>query len=88
MRFSSLLIENFKAIERLEVTELTDFVLIAGPNGCGKSCIFDAIRLLKSVYGGYQSNEWQQWFGEFQIDMNNRDELKRLLRNPGSRHGH
>ena len=44
-------------------------VIIAGQNGSGKSCIFDAIRLLKSVYGGYQANEWQQWMGEFQISF-------------------
>lgn len=47
-------------------------VVIAGQNGSGKSCIFDAIRLLKSVYGGYQQNEWQQWMGEFQIQLTNR----------------
>jgi len=47
-------------------------VIIAGQNGSGKSCVFDAIRLLKSVYGGYQANEWQQWMGEFQINLTNR----------------
>ena len=47
-------------------------VIIAGQNGSGKSCIFDAIRLLKSIYGGYQANEWQQWMGEFQVALSNR----------------
>ncbi|GJJ16484.1 AAA family ATPase [Mycolicibacterium mageritense] len=82
MRFTSLAIENFKAIEKFEVRDLTDFVLIAGPNGCGKSCVFDAIRLLKSVYGGYEQNEWTRWFGEFQIDLNNPEQIKRLFRDP------
>lgn len=47
-------------------------IIIAGQNGSGKSCIFDAIRLIKSVYGGYQANEWQQWMGEFQIAVSNK----------------
>ena len=80
MRFASLTITNFKAIRKFEVHDLTDFVLIAGPNGCGKSCVLDAIRLLKSVYGGYQANEWTQWFGEFQINLNDRQQIQRLFR--------
>jgi energy-coupling factor transporter ATP-binding protein EcfA2 len=82
MRFSSLSIKNFRAIRNFEVNNLTDFVLIAGPNGCGKSCVFDAIRLLKSVYGGYQANEWMQWFGEFQINLNDSHQIQRMLRDP------
>ncbi len=72
MQIKSLKVANFKAITRLELLDLPASVIIAGPNGCGKSCIFDAIRLLKSVYGGYQPNEWQNWFGEFQITVNQR----------------
>lgn len=82
MRFTELSISNFKAIRNFKVANLSDFVLIAGPNGCGKSCVFDAIRLLKSVYGGYEYNEWQRWFGEFQIDLNNPDQVVRLFRDP------
>ncbi len=69
MRIVSLVVENFRAINRVELSDLQDMIVIAGPNGCGKSCILDSIRLFKSVYGGYQPNEWQQWFGEFQIDF-------------------
>ncbi|MGH3430264.1 MAG: AAA family ATPase [Terriglobales bacterium] len=55
MRFLSLEVRNFRAIERFAVEDLTDFVMIAGQNGSGKSCVFDAIRLLKSFYGAIKS---------------------------------
>lgn len=69
MRIRNLLIENFRAIKRLELEELGDMVVIAGANGCGKTQIYHAIRLLKSTYGGYQPNEYQQWWGEFNIRL-------------------
>lgn len=69
MKFRTLSISNFKTIKIANLEDLPNMVVIAGPNGCGKSTIFDAIRLLKSVYGGYQQNEWQQWFNEFQVSL-------------------
>jgi len=72
MKIESLRISNFRGITEVTLESLGDMVIIAGQNGSGKSCIFDAVRLLKSVYGGYQANEWQQWMGEFQISLTNR----------------
>ena len=69
MKICSLLIENFRGISHVKAENLGDTVIIAGQNGSGKSCIFDAIRLLKSTYGGYQQNEYQQFFGEFAIQL-------------------
>lgn len=83
MKIERLLIENFRGIQRLEANALGDTIIIAGQNGSGKSCIFDAIRLLKSTYGGYQQNEWQQFFGEFAIQLHGGSKnLKGLFNDP------
>lgn len=82
MKIETLVISNFRGIEFAEVRNAGNTIIIAGQNGSGKSCVFDAIRLLKSVYGGYHQNEWQNWFGEFQINPNNRgDDLKGFFNN-------
>src|SRR5215217_5057030 len=72
MRITDLAISNFRGIKSLEAHDLGDTIIVAGQNGSGKSCIFDAVRLVKSTYGGYQQNEWQQFFGEFQIQLQGR----------------
>jgi energy-coupling factor transporter ATP-binding protein EcfA2 len=84
VRFHSLSIANLRAVKLFKVDDLPDFVVIAGQNGCGKSCVFDALRLLKSVYGGYAVNEYQQWFGEFAINLQDSQSLAKLFRDPSS----
>jgi predicted ATPase len=79
MYITELLVENFRGIRRIHLTDLRSTVVLAGQNGCGKSCVLDAIRLLKSSYGGYQPNEWQQWFGEFQINLRANTGLRTLF---------
>ena len=69
MRIASLHIQNFRAVRHLQMSDMPDAVVIAGSNGCGKSSVFDAIRLLKSAYGQYHQNELAQWFNEAQINI-------------------
>ncbi len=80
MRIVKLEVRNFRAIDHVEIDSDSTMVVIAGPNGCGKSCVLDAIRLAKSTYGGYDSNEFNSWFGEFQINPNDPSECKKVLR--------
>ena len=84
MRFQSLRVCNLRAVRLFEVSDLKDFIVIAGQNGSGKSCVFDAIRLLKSVYGGYSQDEFMQWFGEFAINVQDKGALRRMFRDPAS----
>lgn len=83
MKIDTIRISNFRGIKNAHASNLTGTIIVAGQNGSGKSCLFDAIRLLKSVYGGYQQNEWQHWLGEFQINVNARGEdLLKIFNDP------
>ena len=80
MQIECLEINNFRAIEHVVIEADSPMVVIAGPNGCGKSCVLDAIRLVKSIYGGYADNEYGLWLGEFQIEPNSPTSMKKILR--------
>jgi predicted ATPase len=80
MHFDSLSISNLRAVKKFHVDDLGSFVVVAGQNGSGKSCVFDAIRLLKSAYGGYSANEYHQWFGEFAVNLQDKGSILKLFR--------
>lgn len=73
MHVRSLEIRNFKAVEYAALSDLPMAVAIAGPNGCGKSCLLDALRLWKAAYGGYTINELDQAFAEFGVNVGQLD---------------
>lgn len=79
MRVRSLKIQNLRAVERFEIADLADFIIIAGPNGCGKTTVLDALRLLKSAY---VSDEWKRWLQEFGISPDRPANFHTLFRDP------
>ena len=80
MKIKQLMVRNFRAIDYAEIDSDSTMIVIAGPNGCGKSCVLDAIRLAKSAYGGYDEHEFRHWMGEFQIDPNSPADMRKVLR--------
>src|SRR5687767_7833591 len=43
MRLSSIKLENIAGLDLIEVTDLSDVVVLAGPNGVGKTRILQAL---------------------------------------------
>ena len=82
MRVRSLRIENLRAVERFEIADLADFIIIAGPNGCGKTTVLDALRLLKSAY---VLDEWKRRLQEFGISP---DHFRNACLDAAHRAGH
>ena len=80
MKIRRLLIENFKGIQQIHMTDLQDVITIAGKNGCGKTCLLEGIRLLKSQYGHYNENENRAWWDEKQVDVRQAGATRRVLR--------
>lgn len=53
MRITSITLSNFKSIREMHLADVPNLVVLAGPNGSGKTAIFDAIRIFKEAIAGY-----------------------------------
>ena len=81
MKIRKVRIKNFRKISDVSAEFTDDLTVIVGPNGMGKTSIFEAIRLCKSVLMPRTPDEVQQvlvslgvaspniLFGEFQYDF-------------------
>lgn len=78
MRFRTVEIRNFRGITHVLFEDLRSTVVVAGPNGCGKSSILEAIRLWKTVYGPYNKQEMHTWYGENSLQYGH-DKLTSIL---------
>lgn len=76
MKIRKMIIKNFKSIENLSMENIPDLVVIAGSNGCGKTSIFEAIRIFKAIIGPYHSNELGIIQGELRNQLGNLVNLK------------
>ena len=73
MHITEVEIRNFKGLDNLKLTNLKEFVVIAGANGSGKTTILDALRLVKS---SYVEGEIDMWLGEFGFGQRDADFTK------------
>lgn len=53
VRIRSLVIKNFKSLVQFEIENAPDLLVLAGPNGVGKSSVLQAIVYLKESIGPY-----------------------------------
>lgn len=80
LKIEELEIKNFRGIGHVHLKELGGLVVLSGRNGTGKSTVFDAIRLVKTMYGQYAPQEQQQVLRLFGIE--NPPDYSKLLGAP------
>jgi predicted ATPase len=64
-RIEYLLVENFRALRRVELIDLTPLTVLLGPNGSGKSTIFDVFNFLSECFQYGLRKAWDKR-GRFQ----------------------
>jgi predicted ATPase len=59
-RIESLHVENYRALRRLDLTNLTPVTVFLGPNGSGKSTIFDVFAFLSECFSSGLRKAWDR----------------------------
>lgn len=64
-RIEYLLVENFRALRRVELSDITPLTVLLGPNGSGKSTVFDVFNFLSECFQFGLRKAWDKR-GRFQ----------------------
>ena len=59
-RIESLLVENYRALRRVEFDKLTPMTVLLGPNGSGKSTVFDVFNFLSECFQFGLRHAWDR----------------------------
>lgn len=59
-RLEYLRVENYRALKRVELTELTPLTVLLGPNGSGKSTVFDVFNFLSECFQFGLRHAWDR----------------------------
>ena len=70
MYIKQIIIKNFRNLKEVNLYNLTNFVILGGENGSGKTNIFEAIDLFFNQFefaheqnkGNLTSDNWYLWF--------------------------
>ena len=60
-RIEYLKVENFRALQDVEVKKLTPMTVLLGPNGSGKSTVFDVFAFLAECCEVGLRRAWDRW---------------------------
>ena len=59
-RIEYLKVQNFRALQNIELKNITPLTVLLGPNGSGKSTLFDVFNFLSECFQGGLRQAWDR----------------------------